>query len=609
MHRSYSCRVALLLILCVIGSTARAAPPSRCRLSQLIELPLSIEGRRSTIPAKINGQDASFTLDSGAFWSTMTLAAAKQYGLRVDYSRVENLKVNGVGGLVSPGLTTAKELTIFNLPLHKIDFLVMGNDIGSGTAGVIGQNLLRFADLEYDLGHGALRLFLSKDCEQNNLAYWHKPGEDVSVLDMESTTAMQSHTIIDVFLNGQKLRALLDTGAATSLLSLRAAKRAGVSTDSAGVVPAGSSYGIGHRLLTTWIGRFDSFRIGGEEIRNAQLRMGDLDIEVDMLLGADFFLSHHIMVANSQHRVFFSYNGGPVFDLRLRPAAANADAVADAAPVAPDAIPATASAATPDAPGITPTDAAGLARRAAVFAARNDPARALADYTRAVELAPDNNGYRVERAKLLLQHGERAAALDELDRALTREPQLVDALFSRAAVRLGERQPDAALPDLATLDSALPRESSRRHDLALMYEAALHPELAISQWNGWIELHPDDGRLPMARNSRCFDRALLGVDLKEALKDCNAALRRMPKDVHVLDSRGLVYLRSGQWDKAIADYDAALATSPTIAWSLYGRGIARLRSGKTAEGEADLKAAAAAAPRLLETAKHFGIVP
>jgi len=34
-----------------------------------------------------------------------------------------------------------------------------------------------------------------------------------------------------------------------------------------------------------------------------------------MLLGADFFQSHRIYVANSQRQMFFTYNGGPVFGL------------------------------------------------------------------------------------------------------------------------------------------------------------------------------------------------------------------------------------------------------------------------------------------------------
>ena len=44
---------------------------------------------------------------------------------------------------------------------------------------------------------------------------------------------------------------------------------------------------------------------------------------------------------------------------------------------------------------------------------------------------------------------------------------------------------------------------------------------------------------------------------------------------NTLEGRALVYLKSGQIDKAIADYDAALKTNPRLAGALYGRGMAQ----------------------------------
>ena len=32
-----------------------------------------------------------------------------------------------------------------------------------------------------------------------------------------------------------------------------------------------------------------------------------------MLLGYDFLRSHRVLVAHSQHRIYFTYSGGPVF--------------------------------------------------------------------------------------------------------------------------------------------------------------------------------------------------------------------------------------------------------------------------------------------------------
>jgi tetratricopeptide (TPR) repeat protein len=110
-----------------------------------------------------------------------------------------------------------------------------------------------------------------------------------------------------------------------------------------------------------------------------------------------------------------------------------------------------------------------------------------------------------------------------------------------------------------------------------------------------------------ALNSRCWARALGGQELDKALADCNTALKLHPNTADFLDSRGLVYLRQGNYDKAIADYDAALRLAPKTAWSLYGRGLAKSRKGMSAEGQADIAAATALQPKIAERAASFGI--
>jgi hypothetical protein len=63
----------------------------------------------------------------------------------------------------------------------------------------------------------------------------------------------------------------------------------------------------------THMASFLSFKVGDEEIHNAHLRVGDTREGTDMLLGADFFLSHRIYMSNTQHKLYFTYNGGRVF--------------------------------------------------------------------------------------------------------------------------------------------------------------------------------------------------------------------------------------------------------------------------------------------------------
>jgi tetratricopeptide (TPR) repeat protein len=116
-------------------------------------------------------------------------------------------------------------------------------------------------------------------------------------------------------------------------------------------------------------------------------------------------------------------------------------------------------------------------------------------------------------------------------------------------------------------------------------------------------------RKPVALNGRCWARALSGTALDLALKDCNAALSAMPHNPNLLDSRGLVRVRMGDYARAIADYDEALAKNDKLAWSLYGRGIAKLRLGQKDAGEADIAKAKALQPDLPERAKKLGVTP
>jgi hypothetical protein len=110
----------------------------------------------------------------------------------------------------------------------------------------------------------------------------------------------------------QKMHAFFDTGAETSFIT-KGAARAGVRTTDPGVKPAGMSHGVDSDLMT-WVAPFASIKIGEEEIKNTRLAIGDSHAEdFDVLIGADIFLAHHVYVANSQGKVYFTYSGGPIF--------------------------------------------------------------------------------------------------------------------------------------------------------------------------------------------------------------------------------------------------------------------------------------------------------
>jgi tetratricopeptide (TPR) repeat protein len=243
------------------------------------------------------------------------------------------------------------------------------------------------------------------------------------------------------------------------------------------------------------------------------------------------------------------------------------------------------------------------------YASRRQFALAIADLTRATELAPKEGRYLTERARVYWENGEPGRAKPDLDKALQLDPGDTLALVTRADLRIGYGDKPGALADLGAADRALPKEADIRLEMAELYDRADAGAAAVGQLSLWIKAHPDDNRLAGALNERCWDRALLDIDADKALADCDAALRRSRKNAAFYDSRGLAHLRLGQNDLAIADYDAALAIEPKLPWSLYGRGLAKLRKAQTAAGKADLAAATTLAPKLPDYAKAHGFTP
>jgi tetratricopeptide (TPR) repeat protein len=555
-----------------------------------------MSGSRPTLTAKINGADAQFIVDSGAFYSMMSSAAAAQFNLRLRFAPV-GFRVTGVGGSTSAQIATVKEFTLAGRQLHDIEFLVGGSEVGSGTIGLLGQNFLEKWDVEYDLAKGVIRLMKAEDCNHAMLAYWATAGQSVSTMDIGHTTPLKPHTTGTASINGAKISVMFDTGAWTSILSLKAAARAGVKPDTAGVAAAGYATGIGRGSVKTYIAPFSSFKIGdNEEIKNARLRIADLALEEgDMLLGADFFLSHHVYVANSQHRLYFTYNGGPVFNLSKSASAGGTDA------------PETKN------QDDEPADAAAFARRGAAFAGRRDFEHALADLTRACELKPNEPEYVYRRGMAYWENNQPMPAMADFDHALELNPDYVEARVARAQLRLANKDIAGANADLDAADRMAPKQADIRFTMGELYGKADVLGSAVTQYDLWIVSHPDDSKMTAALYHRCSLRALQGQDLDKGLSDCNSALRLSSKSdpaaASILRDRGLVRLRLGDYDKSIADFDDSLKLAPKSAQALYGRGVAELREHKTAEGQADLAEASKLRPNIAAEFSRRGISP
>jgi hypothetical protein len=157
----FEMRVWVLAVACLAaGPPASAA----CVFAKAAELPVTMRGLRPTITTKINGQDAIFILDTGAFYSMLSKEAAQRFGMKPTMAP-PGLRIRGIGGNdAAAEVARAQEFVFAGQPHKNVEFLVGGRLGGEETVGLLGQNILGSMDVEYDLANGYLRFFSAKGC-------------------------------------------------------------------------------------------------------------------------------------------------------------------------------------------------------------------------------------------------------------------------------------------------------------------------------------------------------------------------------------------------------------------------------------------------------------
>ncbi len=588
--------LALVLAMAVTPTAGLAQEPSdagkACRLHQLT-LPLHTVEQRPLATLKLNGTEVQMLVDSGAFYSMLSPATARQLNLPLR-ALPGRLRIRGLTGEIDAQRTVVEQVGLLGAILPNIEFLVGGNELGAGIDGILGRNVLAVADTEYDLAQGAVKLSFAKGaCTDADFAHWagNAPVMVVPLLtrhrargDAQRLDALR----VIVKVNGVRLVALLDTGAPSSSLSLSAARRAGI--EPARMRPIGYTGGAGAGRARAWRAQVDLVEIADQQVlRDNQLSVIDVDSDDhDMLLGLDYFLAHRLYVARQTGQLYITWNGRPVF-----PSGSGQEGPLDLRQAALPAAPA-------------PDDADALARRGAASLAAGKLEPALDDLNRAIALAPAAV-HVFTRARIQLARRNLAAARADLEEALRLDPALDEARLWR--VRSLMPQADGAsraLADLAVLDQRLPPDSHFRLEMAGHLARLRRADEALRQYALWIDTHPQDARLPDALNARCLLRLREQRELPLAVKDCESAGDNDSALPAHRDHVGWAHLHAGNDQLALRRFERATRKDAS-AVALFGRGIAHQRLGNTDEAERDLQRARELDPQVEERLARLGL--
>jgi tetratricopeptide (TPR) repeat protein len=201
----------------------------------------------------------------------------------------------------------------------------------------------------------------------------------------------------------------------------------------------------------------------------------------------------------------------------------------------------------------------------AYFAA-GDYERALEEYSRALEMQPEDRVLVANRGVALLRLGRHDEALQGLNRSLQLRPDDPDTLMNKGIV----------LRNLGHYDEAL-----QAYDRALKLRPD-HPDTLNNKGVALAHLHR----------------------LEEALANYDGALLTLPEDPWVRSNRGVTLGLLGRDQEAIADFDRALEISPPDGGVYYDRACYFALKGKAELSQDDLKRAVDADPRCRPMARR-----
>jgi len=238
-----------------------------------------------------------------------------------------------------------------------------------------------------------------------------------------------------------------------------------------------------------------------------------------------------------------------------------------------------------------PSRAAAFAYRGDSLMKKRDYDGAIAAFSAAHEIAPQNPNVVNARGIAYSYKGDDERALADYDLCLQLRPTFGSAYNNRGLIFMRRGELQRSLDEFNLAIKYVGNDQSRYlhhynrgrlQGLLKAYDASL-ADFAEAQ-----KVNPDGPQVP---NYRCLTYIGMGR-FDDALADCNTALVKTPNNVYTLTSRGNAYLGKGNLDAALNDYEAALKINPNYVRAYVGRGQLFEKRRNLAAARADYRMAA-----------------
>ena len=291
-----------------IGLVTPALAAEKCKpLQRITTIDMTYNDNGAVIPATIANRSVHLVLDTGAFLSVMSEPLADELGLLKD--RAMDMTIRDAANRSIRFFVKLPFFQVGGLKTNQAIFFLTDGFSAKGTeedpAGVFGGDFLRNFDLDLDFAAAKLGLYAHNYCKEGQVVHWS--DDHYGVVDLRAVKSSRTQITAEVILDGQKMRALIDTGAGYSSMTLATAKkRFKLDPNSPGVGAGGSATAMTGTKMDAYGYVFNSLTVGDVQFQNAPfalLRTSDSS-EHDIILGMNELKKMHIYLAYAQNKMY-----------------------------------------------------------------------------------------------------------------------------------------------------------------------------------------------------------------------------------------------------------------------------------------------------------------
>jgi tetratricopeptide (TPR) repeat protein len=213
--------------------------------------------------------------------------------------------------------------------------------------------------------------------------------------------------------------------------------------------------------------------------------------------------------------------------------------------------------------------------------------RAIADFTQAIRLDPDNAIAYEERGNAYASKGDYDRAIADFNQAIRINPDYVAAYNNRGNVYNDKGEYDRAIADYTQAIRINPNDAFAYNGRGSAYDDKGDHDRAIADYTRAVRINPDYSGAYYNRGNAYSDKR----EYDRAIADYTQAIRINPNYVAAYNNRGNAYKDKREYDRAIADYNQAIQINPNYASAYNNRGLSYVMKDDYARARADFEKA------------------